>query len=47
MDAQLTESDTPVGPRQHVGPAVQWSHTAPHWARPTASDGTHEPEGPA
>jgi crotonobetainyl-CoA:carnitine CoA-transferase CaiB-like acyl-CoA transferase len=43
----LIESDTPFGHLQHVAPAVQLSQTAPHWARPTAPDGTHKPEWPA
>jgi crotonobetainyl-CoA:carnitine CoA-transferase CaiB-like acyl-CoA transferase len=40
----LTRSDTPFGKLAHLGPILEMSETAPHWARPTVPLGTHRPE---
>ncbi len=41
------ETDTPVGRLRHLGPTVQLSETRPHWARPSAPLGHHQPVWPA
>ncbi len=40
------ESDTPVGKLRHLAPVVRLSETPPHWARPTAPLGHHDPVWP-
>ena len=39
-------SETPVGRLRHLAPVVKLSETPPHWARPTAPLGYHEPVWP-
>ncbi|HZO33188.1 MAG TPA: CoA transferase, partial [Chloroflexota bacterium] len=38
--------ETPVGRLRHLAPVVKLSETPPHWARPTAPLGYHEPVWP-
>lgn len=39
-------SDTPVGTLNHLAPVLSLSETTPHWDRPTAPLGYHEPVWP-
>ena len=39
-------SETPAGRLHHLGPVVQLSETAPHWARPSVPLGHHDPVWP-
>jgi crotonobetainyl-CoA:carnitine CoA-transferase CaiB-like acyl-CoA transferase len=47
LESWSMTSDTPVGRLNHLGPVISLSDTKPHWARPTAPLGYHEPVWPA
>lgn len=42
----MIESEGPFGRVRHLAPAIEMSETPPHWARPVAPLGHHEPVWP-